>query len=149
MYATGGSAPGTNRISTGAAPSAPFEMSCLHHLAGARLEHGDGVAGILEVRRPHGARDQQAVDAVMHGDAVRIRLRRVDRLLDLVGLGIADDDLVRAHAGQVPGPVVLGEHDILADLALGHRDRLHPVRIPGHVDDPNLTFDGILARCAW
>ena len=47
---------------------------------------------------------------------------------DLIGCGLADKDISRVHAGQVPGCIVLGEDNVFAHHAARHRDPFQPVR---------------------
>jgi len=56
-----------------------------------------------------------------------IRLGQGNGLGRLVRDGVADDDPLRAHAGQVPGLVVIGEHEDLALFTPRYVDCLHPV----------------------
>ncbi len=58
----------------------------------------------------------------------------------LVRRGIADDDVVRAHAGQIPGLVVAREYDVLAHEAVRNLDRLQAVGEALHVHDEQLAL---------
>jgi hypothetical protein len=73
-------------------------------------------------------------------DAVRIRRGHLHGLQRLVGLRVADDHRLRAHAAQVPVLVVVRKHDVLADAATRYRDDLDAVRVFLHVDHAELAL---------
>jgi len=106
------------------------------HLAGARLDDHDRLAGIRGILGVDRTRHQHAVDTVMRGDAVRIGRGHRHGFEHLVRLRIADDDDRASHAGEIPAVLRLGEGEILADDAAGNGDDLGPVRETCHVEHP-------------
>ena len=88
----------------------------------------NGLTGVAQIRSPHRARHKRPIDVVMNSESVGIRLRQLDFPFDLVRRRVTDDHVLRALAGEVAGFVVVGENEILAELAGRHGDRFEPVR---------------------
>ena len=102
------------------------------HLAGAGFKNRDCLPCLGDITRHHGTRDQNAVDPIIDGYAMRmtdewVTGKRSRNRLEGVSLRISHDDVVRAHTRETLGSVVLRKYDIFLNTAAWSLHHLHPV----------------------